>query len=173
MQRREMIQYHLKNALLEGNSTCFARIIFRFSRQNPFPCFYILTRVNLKVNFMYKDHLHLLYCGQRYDLFEIVDNGRQLVGDFIENLPAADQKKILALLKRSADHGPPANIEKFRHLRNGLYEFKTFGVRIFCLLQKGRIIILTHGALKKRQKGDPDEYEKAFRLLEKHGIERK
>lgn len=129
--------------------------------------------VNLKVNYMNKDALHLLYRGEKFSLFEIVEDGCHLVADYIEGLPEADQKKMMALLKRSADHGPPRNIEKFRSLGDGLYEFKTFGVRIFCVFSKGKMIILTHGAPKRRQKGDPDEYEKAFRLLERHGIERK
>jgi len=129
--------------------------------------------VNLKVNCLNNDNLHILYRGHQFELYEIVDNGRKLVSDFIETLAESDQKKMLALLKRSADHGLPQNIEKFRHIRDGLYEFKTFGVRLFCFLQKGRIIILTHGALKKRQKGDADTYEKAFRLMKECGIERK
>lgn len=122
---------------------------------------------------MNKDNLHILYRGHQFELYELVDNGRKLVSDFIETLAESDQKKMLALLKRSADHGLPQNIEKFRHIRDGLYEFKTFGVRLFCFLHKGKMIILTHGALKQKQKGDPEQYDKAFRLLKQSGIERK
>jgi len=129
--------------------------------------------VNLKVNYLNNDNLHILYRGHQFELYEIVDNGRKLVSDFIETLAESDQKKMLALLKRSADHGLPQNIEKFRHIRDGLYEFKTFGVRLFCFLHKGKMIILTHGIIKKRQKGDADAYEKAFRLMKECGLERK
>lgn len=126
---------------------------------------YRLTIVNLKVNSLNKDSLHLMYHGQKFDLYEVVENGHRLVENFIEELPNADQKKMLALLQRSADHGLPQNIEKFRHIRDGLFEFKTFGVRLFCFLQNGKMIILTHGATKQKQKGDPKQYDKAFRLM--------
>lgn len=41
-----------------------------------------------------------------------------------------DQKAIFALLHLTADHGTLGNEEKFRKLNDGIWEFKSFQVRL-------------------------------------------
>lgn len=107
-----------------------------------------------------------LYHGNCYRVDAITINGVCLVEEFIEGLEKADQKKVVALLLRAADFGPPVNEEKFKKLNSeGIYEFKSYQVRIFCAFGKGKIIILTHGFVKKSGKTPRNEIERATRLL--------
>ncbi len=85
--------------------------------------------------------------------------------EFIDDLEGADQKKIMALLQRAADYGPPNNVEKFKKVEGNIWEFKSFQVRILCALVGRNVIILTHGFTKKKDKTPPNEIEKAKELL--------
>jgi phage-related protein len=108
----------------------------------------------------------ILYHGDCFRIDAITVGGVCLARDFIEGLERPDQKKVVALLQRAADFGPPINEEKFKKLNSeGIYEFKSYQVRIFCAFEKGRIIILTHGFAKKSGKTPRHEIERATRLL--------
>ena len=106
-----------------------------------------------------------LITGGSFDIYAITDHGKCLVQEFIDDLESADQKKIMALLQRAAEHGPPNNTEKFKKLENNIWEFKSFQVRILCTLEERRVIILTHGFIKKRDKAPPGEIARAKELL--------
>jgi len=106
-----------------------------------------------------------LYAGRRFDIYAIRNKGVSIVQDFIEGLGESDKTKILALLKRAADHGPPRNKEKFKRIGSDIFEFKSYQVRILCAFDKGSIIILTHGFIKKRDKTPGREIEKAKKLM--------
>lgn len=55
--------------------------------------------------------------------------------------------KLMALLQRLGDHGNFMDKEKFVDLGEGLYEFKSFQIRmIFAYCRKERaVVVLTHG----------------------------
>lgn len=108
----------------------------------------------------------LLYKGPKFSIYAIARGEKCLVREFIEELPESVQKKVFALLKRTAEHGPPVNEEKFKILRDRIFEFKAHQVRILCTFDKGQIIILTHGFIKQRGKTPKTEIERAIRLLE-------
>jgi len=68
-------------------------------------------------------------------------------------------------LQYAADHGPPENKEKCRHLEEGIYEFKTSGgIRVLWFWDEDRMIVCTHAFVKKQQKTPLGEIEKAKRL---------
>ncbi len=98
-----------------------------------------------------------------YDIYGISEN-RRLVREFITSLEGSNCEKLWALLKRIAEYGPPKNIEKFRVLGDGIFEIKSYQVRILCFFEKGQIILLTHGFIKKSPKTPPSEIERAKRL---------
>jgi hypothetical protein len=82
-------------------------------------------------------------------------------------LHAEDFEELLALLTFTAKQGPPANDTKFKHLTgtNGLFEFKTSGgLRLFCFWDAGSLIICTHGTVKKTNKADPTEIQRAEKM---------
>ena len=114
--------------------------------------------------------IEYLIRGRVFDLCEIVVNGRHYVRDFItEELSKEEQRKIVALFERTAEQGIPHNDQKFKCLRDGIFEFKSFQTRIFCAFHVNRIILLTHGCKKKKDKTDQQEIERALRLLKEAG----
>ena len=66
--------------------------------------------------------------------------------------------KLIKLLDHSCDHGLPKNKQKVNTLGDGLFEFKTIGgLRLIWFWDANRIILCTHGFLKKRQTTPPGE----------------
>ena len=110
-------------------------------------------------------NIEKLISGRSIDLYAITVQGKCLIRDFIDSLETVDQKKVMALLQRAAEHGPPSNTEKFKKLEDNIWEFKSFQVRILCALEVRKIIILTYGFIKKKDKAPPNEIAKAKELL--------
>ncbi len=75
----------------------------------------------------------------------------------------AEFEKILALIAHVADYGTPRNEQKCRFFAGEkLFELKTRGgVRVMAFWDDNRIIVCTHGFLKKQQKTPRRELEKA------------
>ena len=107
----------------------------------------------------------IIYRGRCFDIVGIAVNGTCHVREFIEHLDEANTKKVFALLQRAAEGGLPRNTEKFRHLEEKIYEFKSYQVRLLCFLEKGRVVVLTHGFMKKKDRTPRAEIEKAKGLM--------
>ena len=115
-----------------------------------------------------------IYRGRKHSIHGLVVNGKCRIKDFVEGLEESDKKKVSALLKRSADFGLPKNPEKFKSLKgSGIYEFKSYQVRILCFFDREKVIILTHGFIKKRDKTPKREITKAEKLLKEYMVWRK
>ncbi|HEC98661.1 MAG TPA: type II toxin-antitoxin system RelE/ParE family toxin [Nitrospirae bacterium] len=115
-----------------------------------------------------------IYKGRKHAIHGLVVNGKCRIIDFIEGLEEPDKKKVIALLKRTADLGLPKNTEKFKSLKgSGLYEFKSYQVRILCFFDREKVIILTHGFIKKRDKTPKREITKAEKLMREYSVWRK
>ncbi len=113
--------------------------------------------------------IELLCNGRKHAIHGLVVNGKCLTKDFVEGLEESDRKKVIALLKRAADFGLPKNTEKFKSLKNsGIYEFKSYQVRILCFFDREKVIILTHGFIKKRNKTPGREITKAEKLMKEY-----
>lgn len=115
---------------------------------------------------MSKLDTEILYTGAKFQLIAIVENGRCYVKEFINSLGVSEQRKIVALLKFAAENGPQINEEKFKKLNDDeLFEFKDHQRRIFCTYDKGRLIVLTHGFIKKSNKTPKGDIKRAKELL--------
>lgn len=108
-----------------------------------------------------------LFKGSKFHLHEVVVDGKHLLREFIDGLSEDDQKKIAALLKTTAELGVPKNEQKFKKLQDGLFEFKSYQIRIFCAFHGKAIIVLTHGIIKKKNKHDKNDIDKAIEILKK------
>lgn len=100
--------------------------------------------------------------------------------EFFEELKDSghpDLDQMLRLIKRSADFGPPRNIEMSRALegRNaeGLWEFKAGAIRVIWFYERNKIIICTHSFLKKGRKTPASEIEAAQNTRSKYYAEHK
>lgn len=102
--------------------------------------------------------------GSRYTISEIVIDGRSYVMDFFNGLPKEQAARLVRLLEFIVDHGAPRNETKFRHEEDGIYAIKQGQARVYCFFDAGRFILLTHGAVKKRRKANPEDLARAKRL---------
>lgn len=86
--------------------------------------------------------------------------------DFFDGLSPLDKAKLMALFQIAGDHGKFYNPEKFGDLGDGLYEFKSFQIRMPFAYAKNerRLILITHGFFKKKDKTPKEEIERAWRI---------
>jgi len=104
--------------------------------------------------------LKSLFQGVSFEICCWVEsNGSSPVEDFFAQLKQdghPDLDTMLKLIERSANFGPPRNIEMSRILEGkkaeGLLEFKAGAIRVFWFYEQNKIIICTHGILKKKEK---------------------
>ena len=86
--------------------------------------------------------------------------------EFFDGLSLLDKAKLMALFQIAGDHGKFHNPEKFGGLGDGLYEFKSFQIRMpFAYARNGRgLILITHGFIKKKDKTPKEEITRAWRI---------
>jgi phage-related protein len=79
-----------------------------------------------------------------------------------------DQVKLMALFLIAGDHGKFYNPEKFGDLGRGLFEFKSFQIRMpFAYARNERgLILITHGFMKRKDKTPRKEITRAWRIFE-------
>lgn len=66
----------------------------------------------------------------------------------------------------AADHASFFNDQKFGDLGGGLYEFKSFQIRMpFAYAGERGWILITHGFLKKKDRTPKEEIERAWRTF--------
>ena len=88
--------------------------------------------------------------------------------EFFDGLAQLDKAKLMALFRIAGDHGKFFNPEKFGDLGGGLFEFKSFHIRMPFAYAKNerRLILITHGFIKKKAKAPKEEIARAWRIYE-------
>lgn len=77
--------------------------------------------------------------------------------------------KLLATLQTTVNNGPPKNKQKCNSLGDKLFEFKTTGgLRLVFFWDCNRIIVTTHGFLKKTNKTPPGQKEMAMKIMKEY-----
>ncbi len=102
--------------------------------------------------------------GSAFSVYEILSGDRSHVEDFFHELPMDTRRRVVRLIEFIADHGTPSSQQKFRHEEDGIYAIKQGQARIYCFFDAGRVILLTHGTIKKKEKADPEDLKRAKRL---------
>lgn len=104
----------------------------------------------------------------QYTIHAICDKrGNADLLEFLEGLGANLQSSgaaMLRLLERCAQHGPPKNSDLKHNLSDGIYELRKGQLRVLYFTDKGRLIICSHGLIKKTgkvPKKDIDRVKKA------------
>ena len=94
--------------------------------------------------------------------------------EFLRTVPsdmAAHAKGMRSLFGRYAQRGR-ANLttEMFHEAdkQEGIWEFRKGRLRIFCFMDDGRLVIATHGAVKKTQKADRQEIARAVEIKRRY-----
>lgn len=86
---------------------------------------------------------------------------------FFDELDGEDKAKMLRLFKQMGDQGKIRSPEeKFKKIEgtDGLFEFKSHQVRMPCYFLPGRLLVLTHGLIKKGDRLPPAEIKRAERI---------
>ncbi|QDT52429.1 hypothetical protein Pan44_04400 [Caulifigura coniformis] len=87
--------------------------------------------------------------------------------DFLEGLDPAQERKLRALFKITANHGESGNEQKFKKERGKIWAFKRDQMRVACFRQ-GNTFFLTHGFLKKEDRWPTAELDRADRIMQEH-----
>ncbi len=91
--------------------------------------------------------------------------------DFVNSLSEPDQAKLLHLFKMFGDHGRISNPEHFKKIEGTeFFEFKSFQIRMPCYYAPGRLLVVTHGFLKKRGRTPSPEIARAGRIKKEDSI---
>lgn len=91
--------------------------------------------------------------------------GQMPAREFFLTLEPQDREKMVALFKRLADTGRISNVEKFKHVEGGLFEFKSFQIRFLGEFRPGKRFVVSHGVQKKRDALDKVDIATAHRVL--------
>ncbi len=94
-------------------------------------------------------------------------NGGCPACEFFDGLSLPDKAKLMALFRIAGDLGKFHNPEKFGDLGGGLYEFKSFQIRMpFAYAKRERgLILITHGFIKKKARTPREEIDRAWRIF--------
>jgi hypothetical protein len=105
--------------------------------------------------------------GQRFTIaFARLKNGQSPGAEFYDALPIGDKAKLDNLFRLMGDHGRIANPEKFGVLDAGLFEFKSFQIRMpFAYGNERGLILISHGFYKQKDKTPKEEIARARRNL--------
>lgn len=99
------------------------------------------------------------------------DRGNAQLLDFLEGLGSnlrSNRDGILNLLDRCAKHGPPRNKDLKHHLGDGIFELIKGRLRVLYFTDKGKLIICSHGLIKKSGNIPRRDIEAAKRIRERY-----
>jgi phage-related protein len=122
-----------------------------------------------------------VYQGARFTIRAWGEAGSCALLEFLRKLESEgnpDSKRLLHLLSHTAEQGPPRNTRQCRALKgkraDGLWEFKApGGARIIWFYDAQRIIICSHGFVKKKDKTPLEEIDRAQSIKKRYFQERK
>lgn len=90
----------------------------------------------------------------------------------LESDLSRDGRRLLALFDRVAQHGPPRNPEISRSLGDGLWEWRQGRLRVPWFYDGKRLVVCTHGFVKKTRKAPKAELARARRERERYLLSR-
>ena len=101
-------------------------------------------------------------CNERGDC-ELLDFLAGLEGGLMKNA-----SRMRELLDRVAESGPPRNTEISHDLdkRKGIWEFIQGDLRVLWFYDKGKLIICSHGVIKKARRTPRSEIDRACRAFD-------
>jgi phage-related protein len=98
----------------------------------------------------------LAICGPRSDcpLLEFLSG--------LEARLAADGRAMLRLLRFAAEHGPPRNVELSHKIAGEIWELIAGRVRVLWFYDEGRLVICSHGFVKRTRKTPQRDIDRAL-----------
>lgn len=90
--------------------------------------------------------------------------GECVLLDFLENLEAqlaGDGRAMLRLLAFVAEQGPPRNVEISHKIGGDIWELIAGRLRVLWFYSEGRVVVCSHGFIKRTRKTPLGEFERA------------
>ena len=97
------------------------------------------------------------YAGAKKSIELLCDDGdSSSVEQFLDSLQAKDRRKVDTLFELMCEKGSISNKERFKKLEgsDGVFEFKSFQIRLLCFFTPDNRIIVCRGLMKKKDKHD-------------------
>jgi hypothetical protein len=108
------------------------------------------------------------YSGTQFTIAYAVLLDQSSPGEvFYDGLEDGDKAKLNKLFERFGDHGKIVNEEKFKKIdKTEFFEFKSFKIRMPCFFSTSqtKLLVITHGFLKKTDKLPRVEIKRAERI---------
>jgi phage-related protein len=114
---------------------------------------------------------HIVCRGSKLTIeFAVCADGNVPAMRFFDSLPQQDKRKLLVLFDRLAEFGQILNREKFKKIEgtNGLFEFKSFQIRMPGFYTTDGRFVITHGFRKKQDAISKAEIETAYEIRQQH-----
>lgn len=111
--------------------------------------------------------------SKKFEVLEIADSNDSAIG-FLSDSEAQWSgvvRGMKALFGRYAELGRQGMTADWFHevsRSEGIWQFSKGRLRIFCFVDGGRLLILTHGALKKTQKASVEEVNRAIAARDRY-----
>lgn len=111
-----------------------------------------------------------LLSKKRFRVASVDEKNAENVETFLHDASTqwpAHAKGCYALFDRYAEYGRQGMMADWFHEADKqceIWQFKKGRLRVYCFLDEGDLIILTHGSIKKSQKADSKQVEKAVKL---------
>jgi len=117
--------------------------------------------------------LRVVEKGEHFSIYAVVkETGKCEVLDFLQAQEKDNYDNCITFLRlteRMVNVGKIQNKEQFRKVEGTkFFEFKPGNIRVLCFFDAGRIIICTHGFIKKRQKTPRKEIKKAEQIRDEY-----
>jgi hypothetical protein len=110
----------------------------------------------------------IAYAGRQFQIaYARERSGHSPGAEFFNGLSKDDKAKLMYLFRLMGDEGAIRNKEKLGTLGEGLFEFRSFQIRMpFGYAKERGVILITHGFVKKRDKAPKEEIARARRILQ-------
>lgn len=110
----------------------------------------------------------IIFMNNKYEVLFFEDsNGKELISSFLEELSEKNRARVFREIDLLENNGPALKEPHTKYLKNGIFELrisiKESYVRIFYFYDKEKIIILTHGFMKKTKKTPVKEIKRALK----------
>lgn len=111
-----------------------------------------------------------IYSGSNWKVVSIEEDGENICDQYVNSLDKPTRIKLMAIMKVVADRLSYKNKEKFKKLRDDIWEFKsrkkTQNARVYCFFHTN-FIVCTHGTDKLKKRQLDSEIVKAVRMRKK------
>jgi phage-related protein len=91
----------------------------------------------------------------------------------LESQLAVDSRAMLRMLSFAAEQGPPRNVEISHKIVGEIWEFIAGRLRVLWFYDEGRLVVCSHGFVKRTRKTPPGEIDRARAAYEAYQAAKK